>query len=218
MFAAVHLHCHTRERHQWACCDCDRQLSQCNHDWADPRRQGKPSVLIVCCTTALQHSELGAWACMCVGGLTNTPPHCHCWISVVAALLQYTVSVVGTLPSGQASPAANTLPMVMPAFRCGGGVISILRFEQLHDFGPTIALAQSASACSSPSLSANPTSPTTADITITPPPTGGPWASYKVKLCPAGGSTCTDVTCSNPNNCTAAGLTPSTTYSATASH
>ena len=31
-----------------------------------------------------------------------------------AALLQYTVSVVGTLPNGQASPAANTLPMIMP--------------------------------------------------------------------------------------------------------
>ena len=37
---------------------------------------------------------------------------------LTAALLQYTVSVVGTLPNGQASPAANTLPMTMPAARC----------------------------------------------------------------------------------------------------
>ena len=70
--------------------------------------------------------------------------------------------------------------------------------------------------CRAPSLDPKPTSPTTAAITVTPP-SGGPWAVYNVTLCPVGGGTCMKVQCTDPNNCNAPGLTPSTTYTSTAS-
>ena len=68
--------------------------------------------------------------------------------------------------------------------------------------------------CSAPSIDAQPTGPTIAAITITPP-AGGPWASYTVTLCPADGATCVTASCTNPASCVAPGLTPSTTYTVT---
>ena len=68
--------------------------------------------------------------------------------------------------------------------------------------------------CSAPSIDAQPTGPTTAAITITPP-AGGPWASYTVTLCPADGATSVTASCTNPASCIVPGLTPSTTYTAT---
>jgi len=61
------------------------------------------------------------------------------------------------------------------------------------------------------------TSPTTANVVVTPP-TGGPWEKYEVKLCPVGGpaSGCVTVTCTTPSSCPVTGLTPETSYVTTA--
>lgn len=69
-------------------------------------------------------------------------------------------------------------------------------------------------ACSAPTIDAQPTSPTTADLAITPPSSGGPWTSFNVKLCPQSGGSCITTTCADPNKCAASGLTPFTTYAA----
>jgi len=69
-------------------------------------------------------------------------------------------------------------------------------------------------------LDATPKSTTTADIAITPPP-GGPWQSYDLTVCPIGGpqSGCKTQTCpagTTTTTCLVTGLTPETTYVATA--
>jgi hypothetical protein len=59
---------------------------------------------------------------------------------------------------------------------------------------------------------ANPTSPTTANILLNPPTTGGPVSLYDVRLCPlAGGGRCVSAT-SPTINCRATGLTSGATY------
>ena len=61
----------------------------------------------------------------------------------------------------------------------------------------------------------DPTSPTTATSSITPPASGGPYATYDVTLCPASGSgTCVTSSCADPTNCRSTGLLPSTVYTA----
>jgi hypothetical protein len=58
------------------------------------------------------------------------------------------------------------------------------------------------------------TSPTTADVAVTPPTSGGPWTSYKLTICPLQGpaSKCQTVTCTTPAQCPVTGLDPETTY------
>lgn len=71
----------------------------------------------------------------------------------------------------------------------------------------------SSAPCRSPAVSAEPTGPTAANVTITPP-AGGPWARYNVTTCPAAGpiSECVNTTCTTITNCPVTGLDPSTTY------
>ena len=56
-------------------------------------------------------------------------------------------------------------------------------------------------------------SPTAANVTISPlPAEDGPWPSYNITLCPIGGGTCLEVSCTTPANCPVTGLQPDTTY------
>ena len=72
--------------------------------------------------------------------------------------------------------------------------------------------------CSSPSIvNAFPTSPTTATVTLNPPEnTSVPVANYTLSVVPAGSSSELTVTCTDPTNCHLTGLTPSVTYTLTA--
>ena len=72
--------------------------------------------------------------------------------------------------------------------------------------------------CSSPAVDAEPTGPTSGEVSITPP-AGGPYPYYEVTLCPVGGpaSECVTTRCTTPAACPVSGLTPETTYVATAS-
>ena len=67
-------------------------------------------------------------------------------------------------------------------------------------------------------MNAEPTSPTTANVTVTPPP-NGPWARYNVTLCPVAGpaSECVTRVCFTPSNCPVTGLDPGTAYVTTVS-
>ena len=73
-------------------------------------------------------------------------------------------------------------------------------------------------ACRAPSIaSAAATSPTTATVTINPPPTiAAPVASYTLTAVPTGGAQALSVTCTDPTNCQLTGLTPFVTYTLTA--
>lgn len=64
-------------------------------------------------------------------------------------------------------------------------------------------------------MDAVPTSPTTAEVQLNPPATGGPVDSYKVTLCPQPSGTCVTATCPTAD-CEVPGLTPGTTYDVTA--
>ena len=70
--------------------------------------------------------------------------------------------------------------------------------------------------CSGPTITAQPTGYTTANVTVTPPSLGGPWASYNLTLCPAAGGACINTTCVTPANCPFTDLTPNSTYRAQA--
>jgi len=61
------------------------------------------------------------------------------------------------------------------------------------------------------------TSPTTANVVVTPP-AGGPWEKYELTLCPVGGplSGCKTLNCTTPSSCPVTGLTPDTSYLTTA--
>lgn len=65
-------------------------------------------------------------------------------------------------------------------------------------------------------VDAQPTSPTTATVVVTPP-AGGPWARFNVLVCPEAGPTskCVNTTCFTPTNCPVSGLDPDTPYIAT---
>ena len=64
-------------------------------------------------------------------------------------------------------------------------------------------------------MEAVPTSPTTGDVTLNPPPTGGPVDMYEVTLCPISGGPCMVETCPTIQ-CPVDGLTPNTPYQVTA--
>ena len=78
-------------------------------------------------------------------------------------------------------------------------------------------LIQAVPASRSPIIaSADPASPTTANVLLNPPTTGGPVSLYDVRLCPtAGGGRCVPAT-SPSINCPVPGLTPGATYRASA--
>ena len=60
---------------------------------------------------------------------------------------------------------------------------------------------------------AYPTFPTTANILLNPPATGGPVSSYEVKLCPNPPASGACITAATPTvSCPVTGLTPSATY------
>lgn len=100
--------------------------------------------------------------------------------------VQYEVSVVGKLPSGELSPASNTLTFTTP------------------DTGSPIIAA------------ADPQSPTTATVVLNPPATGGPVKEYEVTVCLVSDpTTCVTETCPT-TNCPVDGLTPGETYTVTA--
>ena len=67
--------------------------------------------------------------------------------------------------------------------------------------------------CRSPAVDAEPASPTTATVLITPPP-NGPWTRYDLTVCPVAGpaSECVNTTCTTPSSCPVTGLDPGTTY------
>ena len=70
--------------------------------------------------------------------------------------------------------------------------------------------------CSAPSIvDANPTSPTSAEVTLNPPANAGPVDSYQVSMCPTTGGSCVTATCKT-TVCEVAGLKPGTTYDVTA--
>jgi len=66
--------------------------------------------------------------------------------------------------------------------------------------------------CRSPGVVGTALSPTTANVVIRPP-SGGPWESYELTLCPVGGpaTRCIAVTCPT-TSCPVTGLTPGTSY------
>ena len=71
--------------------------------------------------------------------------------------------------------------------------------------------------CSSPAVKGEARGPRTATISLKPPP-GGPWETYRLVLCPVGGTagdcvstTCTPTSLSSPS-CLAVNLSPTTTY------
>lgn len=74
--------------------------------------------------------------------------------------------------------------------------------------------------CRSPSIDANPTGPTLANVAIRPP-ANGPWAKFGLLLCPVGGgpssnpAKCAAATCYPGRPCKVDGLTPDTTYAVT---
>jgi hypothetical protein len=73
-------------------------------------------------------------------------------------------------------------------------------------------------AAAQPIADPTPTSPTSVDVVITPPATGGPYPTYNVTLCPASGTgACVKATCTDPTYCPVNGLQPGTTYTATVS-
>ena len=65
--------------------------------------------------------------------------------------------------------------------------------------------------CRAPSLTVDPTTPTTALAKITPP-AGGPWSRYNITSCPVAGGQCVTTMCTTPSNRPITGLTPDTTY------
>jgi hypothetical protein len=70
--------------------------------------------------------------------------------------------------------------------------------------------------CSAPSIvDANPSSPTSAEVTLNPPANAGPVDSYQVSLCPITGGDCITATCKT-TVCEVPGLKPDTTYEVTA--
>ena len=101
---------------------------------------------------------------------------------------------------------------------CGGGLV--------HDGGttkcgkaPSVAsslIHQMSPVRSSPGVLGTALSPTTATVVIKPP-SGGPWESYELTLCPVGGpaTRCIVVTCPT-TSCPVTGLTPGTSYVAQA--
>ena len=71
--------------------------------------------------------------------------------------------------------------------------------------------------CSSPAVRGEARGPRTATISLKPPP-GGPWETYRLVLCPVGGTagdcvstTCTPTSLASPS-CPAINLSPTTTY------
>jgi len=125
-----------------------------------------------------------------VGGgspITVTSPTPIADFSGLTPNTTYTVTAVATLPGGTTLPVEGTRTVSTPA---GSG---------------------------SPALNtATPTSPTTAAVTIEPPTSGPVPANYTVTLTPVGGGSPITVTCVNPDDCPITGLTPDTTYTASA--
>lgn len=76
---------------------------------------------------------------------------------------------------------------------------------------PSNTLRFVTAAAGAPGVTGTPTSPTTANIPITP--ATGTWQQYHVKLCPVKGGTCVEFDCpaNNLANCKAQGLQPDTT-------
>ena len=99
----------------------------------------------------------------------------------------YTVTATAKLPDGSTVPVEGSPQVKTPA-------------------GPT-----------SPALTtATPTSPTSGQVTIEPPTSGPQPSDYTVTLTPVGGGSPITVTCTNPVDCPITGLTPDTTYTASA--
>ena len=99
----------------------------------------------------------------------------------------YIATAFATMPDGSKEPMIGALPVSTPA------------------------------SYNAPALTTTtPTGPTTGMVTIDPPNTLVQPTSYTVTLTPVGGGSPIKVTCTNPNKCPVTGLTPDTTYTATA--
>lgn len=101
--------------------------------------------------------------------------------------MQYSVSVVGTLPGGTTSPVSNAITFTTP--EAGSPIV----------------------------VDAVPTSPTSATVLLNPPAgSTAPVDSYIVTLCPAGSTSgCVTQTCLSAS-CPVTGLVPGTSYDVTA--